>query len=195
MKKHDKTEKRNKAIVIFIALIMISSAFAVIFYGYSPNTTKLEYNDITFTRKNDFWTANINKKEAFFNYFPTEVEYINISSEVTSRIKNTLEVDFTSDFNSTFKENIAFAQYQLAQMLNAHFNIYLRQGSTSKNEYNLPVILCQNATKIVPVFYLKESNQTDIYFKNDCIVMEFKESSDIIKIKDRILYDLFNIIR
>jgi len=195
MKRQNKMEKRNKAIVVFIALIMISSVFAVIFYGYSPAETKLKYNDLTFTRKNEFWTININKKEALFNYFPTDVDDIKINPEIINKIRNTLEVDFTSDFNSTFKEEIAFAQYQLAQMLQIHFNIYLREGFTSENEYNFPVIVCKDTTKIVPVFYFKESNQTNIYIENDCIIMEFKDSRDIIKIKDRFLYDLFGIIR
>lgn len=194
MKKQNKIEKRNKAIVLFIALIMISSVFGVIFFGFSPAETKLKYNDLTFTQKNNYWTVNINKKLAFFNYFPTEVENIKINSEIINNIKNTLEVDFTSDFNSTSNEDIAFAQYQLANMLNTHFNIYLREGFTSENEHNFPVILCKDATKTVPIFYFKESNQTNIYVEEDCVIMEFKDGKDVIKIKDRILYGLFNII-
>lgn len=190
----DKIETRNKIIVIFIGFIMISSVFAVIFFGFSPATTKLKYNDVSFTQKNDYWSASINKKEAYFNYFPTDVEDIDIIPEAISRIKNTIEVDFTSDINSTLKDEIALAEYWLSQMFNFHFNIYLRQGFTSENEYDFPVISCQDATLAVPVFYFKESNQTSIYLENNCIILEAKNGQDVIRIKDRILYDLFGII-
>ena len=195
VKRQDNTEKRNKAIVIFIALVIISSTFAVVFYGFSPGTSRLEYNGFSLAKKNDFWTASINKKEASFGYFPTDVEDINISSDVTGRIRNTLEVDATSDINSTYKESIAFAQYNLAQTLNYHFNIYLRQGFTSQNEYNAPVILCKNSTKSVPVVYFRNSNQTRVFIENDCIIIEFRNDYDLIRSKDRILYGLFGIIR
>ena len=49
-----------------------------------------------------------------FINLPAAVESINVSPEIIMRMKNTLEVDTTSDSNDSLAKGIALAQYQLA---------------------------------------------------------------------------------
>ena len=111
-----------------------------------------------------------------------------------TRIKSTLEVDSTYDQDNKFAEDVALAQHNTGTVLNEFFNIYLSQGMTAENEYNLPVITCSDATPYIPVIYFRIANQTSIYLENNCIIAEGKNGLEFLKIKDRILYGLFDII-
>lgn len=184
----------KKFIVYFIAFIMITSVFGIVFSGYRQQSASLEYNNIKFVGENNKWSANINNKKLFFDYHPEEVEFINVSSEITALLKNTYEIDVTSDANSTFKDTIALAEYSMSGFLN-DLNIYLRIGFTTDNEYDLPIIQCSNATGLIPVIYFKKSNRTLISLENNCVIAEARDDSGFIRIKDRLLYAVLDIIR
>ena len=65
---------------------------------------------------------------------------------------------------------------------------------TEVNEFTLPVITCDDATSSVPVLYFVESNETKIYSENGCIIAEAKFETDLLRIKDRLLYERLGII-
>src|SRR3989338_3710266 len=186
--------KKEKIIVFFIAFIMIASVFGIIFSGYTTQQDKIKYNDFSFVRKGGGWSTIVNQREAVFNYFPTEVEDINISVAIINRLSDTPQIDMTYNFNTTNAEDIALAQYQLFETLDFHFNTYVRVGFTENNSYNLPIITCNDSTPYVPVLYFKESNTTQIFFNDNCIIVEAESGADFLKIKDRILYAIFVII-
>lgn len=194
--KKERTNRTAKFMVIFMAAIMIFSVFGVIFFGYNRPASELDYKDISFTRdeRENKWSTVINNKEAIFDYFPTEVEEINISQDIISKLSSTFQIDTTYDYNDTFAKNIELSIYKLSQMLNFHFNIYVGTGFTTNTSYNRPTITCKDATPFVPIIYFKESNNTLIYKENNCIIIEAKNGPDFIRIKDRLLYSLFGII-
>ena len=190
----EKTNRAAKYMVIFMAAIMVLSVFGVVFFGYNQSPDKVKYNGIPFTRKGSQWSATINSKEAFFDYFPAEVENINISRDIISRLSNKAEIDATYSYNATFAEDMALAVYGLSQALALHFNTYVRAGFTEKTIYKAPIITCANSTAFVPVIYFKSSNETSIYTQDSCIIIESGKGTDFIRIKDRLLYALFGII-
>jgi len=189
-----KKEKKNKQVLlsIFIAIIMVSSILGYMFGRDEPNTVK--YNKVDFYQNNFLWATKINDKEVVFHNFPSAVEHINISDEIFARIKSTLEVDSTYDQNNSFAKDIALAQHSVELIMDDFFNIYLRKGMTTENEYNLPVITCKEATPFIPVLYFKIANQTSVYLENNCIIAEARNGLEFLKIKDRLLYGLFDII-
>lgn len=180
--------------VYFIAFIMISSVFGVIFFGFSEDSTTVDYNGFIFKRAGDGskWSTQIDDKQIFFDYVPTEVTYINISSDIVSRLSTTMEIDITYKPNSTKKEIFAYVGYDMQQQLRGK-GIYVRPGFTNKTEYNIPVITCADATPAVPVLYLIESNETKIYSQGNCVILEGKSDFDFIRQKDRILYGILGI--
>tara|TARA_Y100000310_G_scaffold118295_1_gene117155 strand:+ start:3843 stop:4424 length:582 start_codon:yes stop_codon:yes gene_type:complete len=189
--------ENNKAKIIwaaFIGFIMISSVFGVMFYGFTNPEEKLNYKGTVFTRINNGFTTEINKKQVPFSYFPTEVENINIDQEAITRIKNTAEVDMTYDPDNAYSQQIALIQYNIEPILADFFNIYIRKGFTTNNSYNIPIIDCSQSTSKVPVLYFKESNTTRVYIENDCIIAEAGKGNEFLKISDRILYGIFGII-
>ncbi len=195
--KKERRFKKEQLMVYFIAFIMISSVFGVIFFGFSgDSSTTREYGEFSFLKGEDTnsrWFTEIGGKRIYFDYFPTEVENINISPDMESRLSNTLEIDLTSEVNDTKKELIAFFAYDLQEQLN-NKNIYVRLGFTTESEFNVPIISCDDATMMVPVLYLKESNETKIYSQGQCIIVEAKSDFDFVRIKDRIAYSIHGIM-
>jgi len=192
--KKEKKQKMNLFLVIFISLIMVSSIFGIMFSGYRQNQFSIKYNGIRFVRENNQVLTTINDKKLFFDYFPTEVEQIELSQDIKNALINKPEIDTTSEVNDTFSEEIALAQYNMPLALNS-FNIYTRSGFTTTNKFNLPVITCEDSTQAVPIIFFKQSNQTKITLENNCIIAEARNNIDILRIKDRIIYTLLGIIR
>tara|TARA_Y100000310_G_scaffold332444_1_gene408033 strand:+ start:8587 stop:9168 length:582 start_codon:yes stop_codon:yes gene_type:complete len=187
----------NKKVIwaAFIGFIMISSVFGVMFYGFTSPEDKIKYNDFVFTRTRDGFTTEINKKDVSFFNFPEQVEDINIDNEIIQRLKNTAEIDITYDENNTYSSRIALIEYNLEPILRDSFNIYLRKGFATENSYNLPVINCSMATPKVPVLYFRSSDITRIYLEDDCIIAEADAGNDFLRIADRLLYGMFDIIK
>jgi len=181
-------------LVIFLAFIMVSSSIAFIFVGYgSSQNTKVKYGEFTFRQRGPQWSTFVDKREAVFTYLPGDVSDINADQAAIDRLRSKLQIDTTLDENRTLTQYMALAQYELSQMLNFH-NIYLRSGLTAANEFNLPVITCENSTATIPVLYFKEGNQTRIYAEGNCVIAEASQDFDAARLKDRLLYGILGII-
>lgn len=190
MARKEKKSKWGAILVFFIAFIMISS---VIGFLYGGQRNQFKYKDLKFTRTQNQWTTIINNQKLIFDYFPAEVEQINLSSDIITSLLNKPEIDTTSQINDTFSEEIALAQFNMALTLNI-LNVYIRRGFTTNNTFDLPIITCEDATIAIPILYFKQSNQTKITLENNCIIAEARDNFDILRIKDRMLYSMLGII-
>jgi len=193
MKRHDEAkEKRKKLFMsIFVVAIMVLSVLGYMIGRNSEDTSA--YNGFKFFKTNSQWAVKIDGKNVLFYFHPSQVDYINISSDVISKINNSVQLYQTSDKDSLNKQAIALAQFEMMQYLSLK-NQYVVNGFTSENEFNLSVITCANATGYVPVLIYQKSNETKIYEENNCIMLDARSDSDFIALKDRILYGVFGII-
>src|SRR3989338_2328174 len=178
-------EKRKWGLMLFIIMIMVGTSFSVIFFGFSSASETVRYNGIKFTGDGTKWTAKINGGYAAFSFLPNEVEDIKAPSELPALLGNRVEIDATSEANSTYRESIALAQHQMRLTLES-YNVYLFQGFTTNNSFNFPIVTCNNATSSVPVVYFKESNSTDIEIKDNCVIAKASSDRDFIRVKDRL---------
>ncbi len=192
MKKKEKS--KGKFFSVFIVVIMSLSILGFLIGNRGGGEQTLEYNDWSFTRSGNTWVTLVNNKQLFFDYFPEQIEDINISAEIIAKF-GTLEIDTTYDINDSFKEVIALSQYGLQENLRAVTNIYVRQGLTTENDFNLPVITCNDATDFVPVIYFKSTNETKVYLEDKCIIIEADSELNFLRAKDRLLYGYFKIIK
>jgi hypothetical protein len=191
MRRNREGKKVSKFLVYFIGLIMVFSAFGVIFWG-GGTTNTIRDKGLKFTDTENNWETNIDGQKAVFAYLPSQVEAIPISPDIINGLKNVVEIDVTSDFNDTLAEEIALAQFQMSFTLN-NFNVFVRNGYTTEQQ-NFPVIKCDDFTGLVPVIYFKSSNQTNVYLEDNCIIAEALNQGDILGIKDRLLYGILGVI-
>jgi hypothetical protein len=187
-----KAEKRKKqAMGIFIVLIMTMS---VLGYMFGKDTAEqISYNDFKFNRIGNRWGTKIDQSEYIFDFFPSQVENINVSEDIINRLTNSMQIDMTSDIDSEYKEAIALSVFELSNYL-ALNNQYARVGFTQLNEYEKPMITCIDATASVPVIMFEKSNETKVYTQGNCIIAKSKSESDFIAIKDRLLFGLIGIM-
>jgi hypothetical protein len=188
MRKEKKSHKGTilSAIIVFI---MISS---VIGFLYGGQTDQYRYKDLKFKKSTAGWTTTINSQQLVFDYFPSDVEQIEMGPEIQAALINRPEIDTTSDINDTFSEEIALAQYNMALVLN-ELNIYARRGFTTNNTFGLPLISCESASTAVPVIYYQYSNETSLSMENNCIMAKSRNPIDILRLKDRLLYSLLGV--
>ena len=194
MKKEEKNRLFSKKNMVsaFIIFIMVSSVIGFM-WGRSGSVQKEEYKGMVFVLKENQWVIEINDMNFEFDFFPTETENINVSPSIASKMKNTLEIDSTYNLNDSQAKAIVLSQYRMSQIL-ARLNIYLRMGLADENDFNLPIIDCDDATDLVPVLYFESSNQTKISLKGNCIIAESRNADDFIRIKDRLLYAILGVI-
>ncbi len=190
MRKQESKLGRN-LVTIFIVVLMVGSVMGYMFGRDSGEV--LKYNEYKFSRTNNKFILKVNKQDVAFDYFPSDVEDIEINPEILDKLSNKIEIDSTYDNNSKFKEGISVAQYDLDIYFDI-VGIHFVKGLTTENNYGLVIIECEDATPNVPVLYFKESNETKVWIKDDCIIAEAKNEFDIIRIKDRLIYGLYGII-
>ncbi len=186
----EKKSKFGAFVVFFIVFIFVSS---IVGFIYSGETDSFKYKDFKFTRTQTQWFTTINNQRLSFDYFPSEVEQIELSEETKTILLNKPEIDITSDTDDIYIEDISLAQYNMGISLST-LNIYVRSGFTTNNTYDMPIITCMDATLAVPIIYFQHSNQTKVTLQDNCIIAEARNNMDILRIKDRILYSIFGIM-
>jgi hypothetical protein len=177
---------------VFIVVLMVGSVIGYMFGRDGEES--FDYNGYKFFRRGNKYILKVDRTELGFDYFPFSVVDINISTEILNKFSNKIEIDSTYDNNSKWKEGIAVAQYDLERYLNKVGAFFVR-GLTTENEYGMPIIVCENATIIIPVIYFKESNQTNVWVDKECIIIEAKNDADFMRIKDRLIYGLLGVIK
>lgn len=191
MKREKKSNKKQMLIVGIIAFLMITSIVGFIYSGGSG----VKEFDLKFNQKQGRWSTIIDNREAIFTFLPSEVYELEVKSEIISRMTNTLEVDATYDANSSDAQAMALAIYEIQRTFSFNFDKFLRAGLTTNFSQNIPIITCDDATAAVPVVYFKQGNETKVYLEGDCIIAEARNANGIIRIKDRLLYGMFGVIR
>ena len=195
MRRHHGEGKGKKIFGIILILTMFGSVFTFIFFGFNSGgraSGVIDYNGFEFVNRGPYWSTTIDGREALFTYLPDDLGFIFVNNDVVIRLRNRVQIDTASEFNDTFAEPIALAQFQMGVTLN-NFNIFVRKGFTSEQQ-NFLVIKCEDATNFVPVIYFRSSNITRVSLQNNCVVVELTSPSDVLRVKDRLVYGILGII-
>ena len=194
MLRRERSNIGKKIIGYFIGIIMIFSAFGVIFFGFGAGSGgTVKYNGLKFTDKGNFWSVNVNGREALFTYLPDELASLNAENAAIEKLKNAAQIDATSKFNDTLAEPIALAQFQMGITLN-NFGVYLRSGFID-NTSRFPIIKCEDSTNFVPVIYFGSANETKIYSDGLCVTADAANGADAIRLKDMLVYGILGVIK
>lgn len=185
--------KKNWGAIIFLVFIVTGLSSGFVFFGFhGSGEATHRYEGITFHFQGDHWRAKIKGANALFTFRPDQVRLVEVEGDIAQLLNGKLQVDTTSSINDTLIEGIALAQYQMGLTLN-NYNTFLRPGFIEQTD-QFPTITCAQATPFVPVILFEESNQTRITVEGNCIRAEAATHQDIIVVKDRILYELLEVI-
>lgn len=194
-----KRKKENRTgiilITLFITFSMVFSIFAIVMDANTDD--QLEYNKQKFIRTETGYSTKINNEQMNFYFFPSELETINISENIVSKINNAQLVVFLFDPNQT-QEDLTYidaARYDFEQQMN--IPVYSAIIYESENYQSLPVLSCDNATAETPFIILNISSNTGFVLdetNSKCIIMNARWK-DILASQERFIYGLYGIMK
>ncbi len=168
---------------------MVTSVAGFIFSGHSSPTTR--FNGIKFSSTPLGWQAKIDGKIYQFAFIPSEVNFVEFPESLNTI--NAPQLSITSYDNSSAKQQIAQAVFELGSVL-SNRGIFVTQGFTGNNSFNLPVITCADATEFVPVVHFKEGNETRILHEDNCIILEAANEHTFLPLADALAYKILGIL-
>jgi len=186
-----KKERSKVGPSLFIAFIMIFSAFGVIFYGFASPNAKLEYNGYTFKQSTEGYAVKVQGQEYVFSNYPESLESINMSAGIFDLLSNKRMIFMTYNESQPAVGEIAASQFELQRSFQ-RMGGYSQNALTHDNRYGLPVITCVNATQFIPVIEFREGD-TGIVTEGDCIIAS-GTYQDFNAIKDRLLLGMLGVM-
>ena len=191
MRKKEKGFRARVILPLFIVFILITSMAGFMWGG---STTKIEYNGFKLVRlETGSFMLSIEGQRIAFNYFPSELEWINASEGIAGLFTTPMAYS-TSDPESEYAEPIAQMQFNLGQLLEEIKGVYVQTSFISENVYSLPVITCRNATLFVPVIMMKASNSTEITLEQSCVTVSGRNRQELFMAYERLLYTIFGVM-
>jgi len=188
MRKKKKTNYTAIVVSGFIVFIMVTSVIGFISQGSTSGVQK--YNGQKFSPSDTGWTTNYEGNQYTFSYPPGDVEFLEFPQV---SYQGLTQIDLTYDPNSSYKEHIAGALFELTNLL-ATRGVFVRPGFTQESEFNLPIITCETATQFVPVLYFSRANKTSVIYDNNCLRIEASTPTVVLQYADRIAYEIMGII-
>ena len=163
-------------------------------YVYKSVYSFVNFDNLWYTQLNSPKGAKI--YSLALRYSPNELNDIVIEGSLNSELFNN-QSEFYVTFNPTGKD---FSYVGLAV---ADFNTHMSKvfekkpiAACDRNETEpckaRPIVTCSDVDKLV--LYIKEADKFRTYYNNNCIVVE-GQGLDLVKGVDRILYNLYNIMK
>jgi hypothetical protein len=191
----DQESKTKKIVIsIFFAVIMVSSMLAIMFSGYTQNTS-VEYNGHTFKQQGNYLVTKLGKTTIKIQSYPANLASIAVDDAVVQKLSSGYPVYLSTPLTSQYKEYAGQAAYDLGDYLatiGVQSGIVISDNNTGYS--NIPLITCANATSSKPVVLFEETNQSSITLEGDCIKIGGTTSNDFIALKDRLVLKLSGIM-
>jgi hypothetical protein len=194
-KEEQAQKKRKKLISLFIVVVMVMSAAGFMMdYAFKE---KLIYNSFKFDQTEQGFMTKLNGNKIAFNYYPTQLESINISSEAMNEMKQAKMIGVSYDPSSYFVETMAQLQYYLDTTLPNLFGIFVQKGLTNSTGYEMEELTCANATIASPMIVFLEAgaNETSAFsYKNGCLTFKASTEQELVMQTERLVYGISGIM-
>jgi hypothetical protein len=153
-------EKKKLFLPLFLASIMVFSAFAVVLSGYnsgSPDPTgSIEYKDALFLPQGGGWLATLSGRQLFIRYSPLELEVVHAEADFSS-LHTLLTADKTY-VSVTPGENVQVPLQEFYANLKPYLPaLFLACTEDGGGCEELPLKTCEDAGDGVSVLLFKEA--------------------------------------
>jgi hypothetical protein len=210
----DSDGTKNLLIAIGVVVIVFGLLFSVnLFFKPKPVTvdslvdktlsgeqnpeTNFVYHGFVFIEVGGLWQTQWQFKNTQYiillHYSPLELENIKIVGDINSSF-DSKEIYLTFDPLGSELKYVAMSAGEISLNLVRALNT-IPVAACSRNETDAcadrPIINCSNTDK--PVIFLKESNETMIDLKGNCIILQ-GAGADIAKVSERMIYQWYGIM-
>jgi len=169
---------------------MVASVVGFIWQGGGAIVDK----GLKFKEAGNKFATKIDGKNREFYTLPQQAELIEADQAAIDALKSTRMLYITSDPNSTLKQSIALAEFEIGNIF-IEEGIYATHAFTTENEFGAMQLTCDNATAAVPVIYFTNSTETKISYENNCIIIESTSDFNMLSVRDRLLYGYYGILK
>lgn len=173
---------------IFIVVIMTSSTIGYLWTGNQKEQNRVEYNGFTFYRSQGFWFTRINDQQYNFQYLPEDV--LNISSTGTLGIGEKIYLAYDpseTELNTRYPFSI------LSELLRDKGVRPVYACIAEENCPDIPIVDC-NETDAPIVLFIK-GEESRMYNEEQCLIVEIKDNQDVVRVTEKMMYDLLGVIR
>jgi len=130
MRRHDEKKEHRKKLFMSLFIVAIMTLSVLGYMIGRDAEEQSNYNDFKFFRSGNKYVTKINNQDVAFDYFPSSIENFNISDSIIEKIKNSVQIDSTSDSEDEYKEGISLLQFELSRALQMN-NQFIRNGFTT----------------------------------------------------------------
>lgn len=178
---------------VFMAALMIFSAFGVYLGSISQSGEAFEYKEYKFKLVDGKYISKLGGKETelpFYN-LPQDVESLNLSKESVDLLRKAWIPQIVFDPTQENLQYIELARFDW----NRWWGKLLINGisSPSKVYPDLPILSCENATQKSPVIYLNSTLGMSSKLEGNCLILNGL-GVDFLRWRDRILYTYFGVL-
>ena len=204
----------NLLIVLGVILMLFLSVFAVKLFikpknitiegmfvrtleGKTNPETNYMYNGYAFVKVGPLWYTKWQVDEYLLNiplhHGPLELENITAEGKLDERF-NSGSYYITFEPYSEDLTSIALAAGEIGRNLVEGFAAKIKSACAANHTGcgTKPIITCENTNS--SVIYIKESNESKIVMKGNCLVIEGK-GEDLIKAADRVILQIYGIMK
>ena len=192
-------EKKQKRL-IFIVVLVIALAILLNANFNQEDKNSFKYNGFKVYQTEPavynieiYLENDANPHYISIRYDPRELDYIQVEDDLKQRIlRNEVYITLTPNLTSNSVIGVA----EIAKIIGNKFlfNVPVYTALTYSKE-NIPVKTCSDVTVETSVIMLKLSNQTRVYRKSDCIVVEGKTEEEIVKASTKLALNLLGITK
>lgn len=196
-----KTKKKllstGNLMAIFIVLIMVTSILGFMYGGPSGSQGGFTYQEMDFGYNQEGMLIMQTEDGPTLMYYPPESILLNpaynVSEGFTQLVMQKKLLYITYPPEDEFKENIAGVQFELKNMLEERFAVSVFNAFTGQNQFNLPIMECKDAGESEAIIQIMSGNTTKMNFDDNCLEIQVSQVSDLLRIRDSIVYSLYGL--
>jgi len=165
-KRFEKKQRKNLFFPVFIAIILVGSILGFIWKD-QENTDYKDYKGYKFANIDGRWVTQIGDKQAFFDYYPGELENIILPTSLSD--VNTGKVYIAFDPGQDDK-NIKYILQKIAiTFLDIGTRVVLACIKDSPNCPDIPIVDCKNNEVVIQII---KADQSEVIQQDNCIIFK-----------------------
>ncbi|MBI3036749.1 hypothetical protein HYY73_03280 [Candidatus Woesearchaeota archaeon] len=187
------SEKGKRWFAIFVGVIMLMSVAGFVFsLNPSGQGVNFRYGGLILKQSPEgFYTAELNGIRIDFLHRPEDLADVEVSPDILGKITGSRSIQVTYYWNSTFSDDMALFQFDVSNLLDSKYGVFVEPGFTTANPSNTRIVSCNDATPFVPVLLLQEANNTALGIDSsnpDCIVLNASGIAGFSRAADKLKY-------
>jgi len=207
-----KSKKQNLQFIIFTGIILITF-LAIVFvppYIKQVNLDKDKYNGFSFVKdKEGVWYTVVQKGnqpyQIPFYYHPSELEDIPVDASIRDKFFNIRDnngsIYITMDPDGK-NNTIVIAGVEIAKVTGTRYGLlnvdthsaFIKKPGNSTVDTGTPIVTCSDANNKTMVIWITLSQKNIAYSHGNCIILEAVSYKDMVRVADRLMYDLLGIM-